>query len=89
MMHIDAFGIRHTKLKPILDEEPEFKLQMMRYSLKFYHQIIRMPMLKFKKDIMSQISKRQDQDRIIGELRQEIQEKEEEYLAEMETGSSV
>ena len=57
-MHIDAFGIRHTKLKPILDEEPEFKLQMSRYSLKFYHQIIRMPMLKFKKDIMSQISKR-------------------------------
>lgn len=86
MMHVDAYGLRHTKLKPILDDEPDFREQMARYTLDFYHKIIRQPMLKFKKNILSQVSKRQDQDRIIGEVEQEMIDKEEEYERERDEG---
>ena len=37
LMHVDAYGLRKSKLKPILDEEPEFKKQMCQYTLKYYH----------------------------------------------------
>lgn len=59
LMHIDAYGLRTSKLKPILDAEPEFRKQMTTYALKFYHEIIRMPMIAFKKNILSQVTKRQ------------------------------
>ena len=60
LMHVDAYGLRHSKLEPMLDDEHEFRIQMSRYTLEFYHTIIRRPMLKFKKNIISQIAKRQD-----------------------------
>ena len=57
---------------------------MCAYTLEFYHTIIRRPMLQFKKNIMSQISKRQEQDRIMQAINAEIHDKEEEYEREKE-----
>ena len=79
LMHIDAYGLRTQKLKPILDSEPEFKKQMETYALKFYHEIVRMPMIAFKKNILSQVTKRQMQDRIMKQIDEEIEEKEQEF----------
>ena len=60
LMHVDAYGLRKTHLKPIFDEEKEFHNQMARYTLEYYHRVIRKPMLAFKKNILSQITKRQE-----------------------------
>ena len=65
MMHVDAFGLRKSKLKPIFDTEPQFRTQMSQYVLEFYHTIVRKPMMVFKKNIFSQISKRQNIDKIM------------------------
>ena len=83
LMHIDAYGLRTQKLKPILDSEPEFKKQMTSYALKFYHEIVRMPMITFKKNILSQVTKRQTQDRIMKQIDEEIAEKEKEFMDEL------
>ena len=45
LMHVDAYGLRHSKLEPILNDEPKFRQQMSQYTLEFYHTIIRKPML--------------------------------------------
>lgn len=81
-MHVDAYGLRHSKLEPMLDDEHEFRIQMSRYTLEFYHTIIRRPMLKFKKNIISQIAKRQDQERCMKEIKEETAAKEAEYERE-------
>ena len=59
LMHMDAYGLRMSKLKPILDDEPDFRKKMRCYMIQFYHEIVRMPMLRFKKNILSQVTKRQ------------------------------
>jgi len=45
LMHIDAYGLRKTKFKPILNSDPEYKKMMCQYILEYYHTIVRMPML--------------------------------------------
>ena len=56
---------------------------MSKYTLEFYHTIIRRPMLNFRKNIMSQVVKRQDQEKIMNELNVLIEQKEEEYQIEL------
>jgi hypothetical protein len=56
--HIDAYGLRKEKFKPILDEYEEFKKQICSYMINFYYKIIRKPMLEFKRNVLSQVRKR-------------------------------
>ena len=56
---------------------------MSKYTLEFYHTIIRRPMLNFRKNIISQVVKRQDQEKIMKELNSLIEQKEEEYQMEL------
>ena len=58
-MHIDAYGLRKSKLKPILMSAPDLRRQMAQYTLQYYNEIIRKPMQTFKKNILSQVTKRQ------------------------------
>ena len=44
--------------------------------LKYYHTVIRKPMLTFKKHILSQITKRQEQDDLLMNVEEEIVQKE-------------
>jgi len=60
LTHIDAYALRKSKIKPILDNDLEFKQQMCTYTLEYYHTIVRTPMLQFRKNILSQVCKRQD-----------------------------
>jgi len=60
LMHVDAYGLRKLNMKSIFDEEKDFHNQMARYILEYFHNVIRKPMLAFKKNILSQITKRQD-----------------------------
>ena len=55
-MHMDAFGLRKTSLKDIFEEDADFKKQMSHYSLEFYHEIVRKPMLAYKKRVLSEIT---------------------------------
>ena len=70
--HIDAYGLRKEKLKPIMDQYPEFKAQISSYMVNFYYRIIRKPMLEFKRSILSQVRQRQYMDEIIKKLDKEI-----------------
>ena len=58
LMHVDAYGLRKMHMKELFDSHKEFHNQMARYTLEFYHTIIRKPMMAFKKNILSQITKR-------------------------------
>lgn len=58
LMHVDAYGLRKKDLMPILSDNREFQTQMLRYTLKYYHTIVRTPMLKYKKILLSTVSKR-------------------------------
>ena len=91
MMNIDAYGLRKSKLYPILKYEPEIRTQMCRYTLEFYHTIVRRPMLEFKKKILVQVSKSQDEEKIMRKMDKEIIKKEEEYIieSEIEFGTAV
>ena len=51
--HIDAYGLRKEKLKPIMDKYPEFNAQISAYMVNFYFRIIKKPMLEFKKSILT------------------------------------
>jgi len=53
LMHVDAYGLRKSSFKEISDEDPEITKQMARYTLEYYHTIVRKPMLAFKKNILS------------------------------------
>ena len=66
--HIDAYGLRKEKLKPIMDKYSEFKKQISSYMVNFYYKIIRKPMLEFKRNILSQVRKRQEMEAIIKEV---------------------
>ena len=57
-MHVDAYGLRKSDIKPILEEFSDLRKQMCSYTLRYYHTIVRTPMLRFKKKILSQITKR-------------------------------
>ena len=48
-----------------MDKYPEFKSQISSYMVNFYYRIIKKPMLEFKRNILSQVRKRQDMDDII------------------------
>ena len=55
---------------------------MYRYTLDYYHETIRKPMLEFKKKIYSQIHKRQDQPTIMKRLDVEIKAANDLYIEE-------
>ena len=57
---------------------------MCRYTLEFYHTIVRRPMLEFKKKILVQVSKSQDEEKIMRKMDKEIIKFEEQYLTESE-----
>lgn len=81
--HIDAYGLRKEKLQPIMEEYPEFKAQISTHTVNFYYRIIRKPMLEFKRNILSQVRKRQEMDQIIEELDEKIRLAEEQYHEEL------
>ena len=56
---------------------------MATYTLKYYQEIIRKPMQTFKKNILSQVTKRQTQDRIMKLIDEEMEEKAKEFEEEM------
>ena len=58
LMHVDAYGLRKKEFIPIINDNKAFKEHMLRYTLEYYHTIIRKPMLKYKKNILSQVTKR-------------------------------
>lgn len=70
--HIDAYGLRKENLKPIMDKYPEFRAQISSYMVNFYYRIIKKPMLEFKRNILSQVRKRQDMDDIIKKVDEQI-----------------
>ena len=53
LTHLDAYGLRKEKLKPIMDKYPEFRSQISTYMVNFYYRIIKRPMLEFKRNILS------------------------------------
>ena len=65
LMHVDAYGLRKADLKHIFADHRDYRKQMSRYTLEFYMEIIRKPMLKFKQSIYGQVGKRQRQDSIM------------------------
>ena len=85
--HIDAYGLRKDKLKPIMDKYPEFKKQIRAYMVNFYYRIIKRPMLEFKRNILSQVRKRQDMDKIIKDIDGKIKQAEQRFKQEMEEPS--
>lgn len=56
---------------------------MATYTLQYYQEIIRKPMQMFKKNILSQVTKRQTQDRIMKLIDEEEAEKAKEFVEEM------
>ena len=56
---------------------------MATYTLQYYQEIIRKPMQMFKKNILSQVTKRQTQDRIMKLIDEEEAEKAKELEEEM------
>lgn len=66
-----------------MDRYPEFKAQISSYMVNFYYRIIKKPMLEFKRNILSQVRKRQDMDQIIKEVDEKIRLAEEQYHEEM------
>lgn len=82
MHHIDAYGLRKEKLKPIMNEYEEFKKQIQSYMVNFYYKIIRKPMLEFKRNILSQVRKRQEMEDIIKQVDKEIEEAEDRFQKE-------
>ena len=66
--HIDAYGLRKEKLKPIMKNYAEFKKQISSYMVNFYYKIIRKPMLEFKRNVLSQVRQRQQMEEIIREV---------------------
>ena len=79
LMPVDAYGLRKRDLKPLLNEELEFKQQMCKYTLEYYHNIVRQPMLTFKRNIYSAVCKRQTEEAMMRQIDEEIREKEEQY----------
>ena len=65
-----------------MDKYPEFKAQISQYMVNFYYRIIKKPMLEFKRNILSQVRKRQDMDQIIKEVDEKIRLAEEQYHEE-------
>ena len=86
LMHVDAYGMRKCKLRPILDEEPEFNKQISQYTLEFYHKIVRTPMLEFKEKLYQKWANKNKKgsEAMVNEVQQEIREKEQEYEEEMQ-----
>ena len=58
--------------------------QMRQYTLEYYDAIVRTPMLKFKKHILSEVVKRQEQDEAFVALKAEIAKKEAELRRQFE-----
>ena len=84
LTHLDAYGLRKEKLKPIMDRYPEFKQQISTYMINFYYRIIKKPMLEFKRNILSQVRKRQDMDDIIKEIDAQIENADKDYKNELQ-----
>ena len=84
LMPVDAYGLRKSDLKPLMGEEPEFRKQMCQYTLKYYHKIVRQPMLTFKRNIYSSVCKRQDGEVKMREIDKQIELQEQEFKEEYE-----
>ena len=82
LMHVDAYGLRKRDLKPLMNENPEFRKQMSQYTLKYYHKIVRQPMLAFKRNIFSSVCRRQEEEVKMREIEKEVEDKEAEYQEE-------
>lgn len=80
--HIDAYGLRKEHLKPIMEENPEFEAQIATYMVNFYYLVIKKPMLEFKRNILSQVRKRQEMDQIIREVDLTIKQAQEQFKEE-------
>ena len=65
-----------------MDKYPEFRAQISSYMVNFYYRIIKKPMLEFKRNILSQVRKRQDMDDIIKKVDEQIQNAEEKFNEE-------
>ena len=65
---MDCYGMRKSKLRAVFKNGPQFEQQMKQYTLEYYHTIVRTPMLRFKRHILSQYAKRQIQETMITQL---------------------
>lgn len=74
--HIDAYGLRKDKLKPIMDTYPDFQSQISSYMVNFYYRIIQKPMLDFKRSILIQVCKRQDIEKVMKDIDKKITDSE-------------
>mmetsp|Transcript_20462 Transcript_20462/g.27656 ORF Transcript_20462/g.27656 Transcript_20462/m.27656 type:complete len:167 (+) Transcript_20462:1513-2013(+) len=79
LMPVDAYGLRKRDLKPLLSEELELKTQMCQYTLRYYHNIVRKPMMTFKRNIYSSVCKRQTEEVMMREIDEQIDLKEQEF----------
>ena len=55
---LEGYGLRKSKLKPIMDKFPDFHRQIQSYMVNFYYKIIREPMLQFKREIKNEVGLR-------------------------------
>lgn len=62
---VEGYGLRKQCLKPLRDNHADLYALMCRYSVYFYYHIVRVPMLAFKKEILIEVSKRQDMEQML------------------------
>ena len=55
---LEGFGLRKSKLKPLMEKFPDFERQVRLYFVNFYYKIIREPMLLFKQQIKNEVGQR-------------------------------
>lgn len=61
---VEGYSIRKLKLKPLTDKHPELRDQMHSQVVQFYYLMVKQPMLAFKKDILTEVGRRQDIEKI-------------------------
>lgn len=76
-------------MKPLTDKFPDLRDQMHSQVVQFYYLMVKHPMLQFKKDVMIELGRRQDIDRISRQCDLEIQESIKLYDDLMENFSGV
>lgn len=86
---VEGYGIRKLKMKPLTDKFPDLRDQMHSQVVQFYYLMVKHPMLQFKKDVMIELGRRQDIDRISRQCDLEIQESIKLYDDLMENFSGV
>ena len=84
LMPVDAYGLRKKDIKPLLAEYTEFRKMMCQYTLSYYHNVVRKPMMTYKRNIYSSVCKRQTEELMMRRIDMEINEKETEFVEEYE-----